>query len=123
MLKNMLDAEGKELKDDNKSNFWRSSMWIQEYKAKDNSIYNRCCWIWLVLPLNLHNYNQWHLHFLSFTLCKTKAEKYIHMVSPRFWWIRFYLYFLQQPSTLFLSFIRRYFFGHSIYAYAMLSSS
>lgn len=120
-----LDADGKELKDENKKVLFLDDAKELEYKAKDK-VYNDAADL---VGSSTGVYGLSSMAFallLSFYTLKNKINrKYIHMASLILGGLGFLFMFMATPSTLFLSFILIGISWGSILSmpYAMLSSS
>lgn len=120
-----LDADGKELKDENKKVLFLDDAKELEYKAKDK-VYNDAADL---VGSSTGVYGLSSMAFallLSFYTLKNKINrKYIHMASLILGGLGFLFMFMATPSTLFLSFILIGISWGSILSmpYSMLSSS
>ena len=120
-----LDADGKELKDENKKVLFLDDAKELKYKAKDK-VYNDAADL---VGSSTGVYGLSSMAFallLSFYTLKNKINrKYIHMASLILGGLGFLFMFMATPSTLFLSFILIGISWGSILSmpYAMLSSS
>jgi maltose/moltooligosaccharide transporter len=120
-----LNADGKELKDENKKVLFLNVNKEEEYKAKDK-VYNDAADL---VGSSTGIYGLSSMAFallLSFYTIKNKINrKYIHMISLILGGLGFLFMFFATPSTLFLSFILIGISWGSILSmpYAMLSSS
>ena len=120
-----LDAEGKELKDENKKVIYLNEAKEQEYKSKDK-VYNDAADL-VGSATGIYGLSSMAFALLlSFYTMKNKINrKYIHMTSLILGGLGFLFMFFATPSTLFVSFILIGISWGSILSmpYAMLSSS